>query len=297
MSDQVIGKILAVGCALLWAGAVILFKRSGETMKPLPLNFFKSTVSALLFLPFFVMLDEPFFPVNATTEDYLRLIVSGIVGITISDSLFFMSLNLLGAGLSAIVDCMYSPILVGLSWILLAEQPSSTDLAGGAIIIAGVFMASFHKNPNHPNRSTLVIGIALGIAAMGTVGLGVMIMQPVLARSSILWLTEVRLVAGSLSLGCLLLASSARREYLISLRNSRLYKYTVPAAIMGTNLAMITWVGAFKLTGVTSAAILNQSSTVFTVALAAIFLHESLTPRRVLAVLCAMIGAVLVLVS
>lgn len=297
MSEQIIGKILAVLCALLWAGAVILFKRSGESIKPLPLNFFKSLVSAILFLPFFVLLDQPIAPPQATPLDYLRLIGSGILGIMISDTLFFMSLNRIGAGLSAIVDCMYSPILVSLSWLLLAEPVRKVDLVGGVIIVSAVFIASFHRQDNHLEPKTLITGVILGISAMLTLGFGVMLMQPILERSPMLWVTELRLLAGAFCLGGVLAIGKDRRTDFASILSRRSWKFTIPAAIMGTNLAMIAWVAAFKLTDVTSAAILNQTSTVFTVLLAALFLHEKLTLRRTIAVILAMAGAVLVIAA
>ena len=48
-------------------------------------------------------------------DDYLLVLVSGALGIGIADTLFFKCLNTLGAGLTAIIDCLYSPFTIGLS--------------------------------------------------------------------------------------------------------------------------------------------------------------------------------------
>ena len=60
---------------------------------------------------------------------------------------------------------------------------------------------------------------------------------------------------------------------------------------------MTIWVAAFKYTSVSSAAILNQTSTIFVVILAAWVLRETFTRRRLIGTVLAFSGALLVLVG
>jgi drug/metabolite transporter (DMT)-like permease len=62
-------------------------------------------------------------------------------------------------------------------------------------------------------------------------------------------------------------------------------------------LAMTIWVAAFKYTSVSSAAILNQTSTIWVVLLATWVLKEAFTRRRFIGTALAFSGAVLVLVG
>ena len=55
--------------------------------------------------------------------------------------------------------------------------------------------------------------------------------------------------------------------------------------------------GAFKFTAVNSAAVLNQTNTVFVVVLASVFLKEAFTRRRLLATILAVAGSLLVLLG
>ena len=45
------GEFFALMAALVWASAVIFFKRSGETIAPFALNLFRVTVSMVVFIP------------------------------------------------------------------------------------------------------------------------------------------------------------------------------------------------------------------------------------------------------
>ena len=116
-----LGEILALLTAVAWAIAVILFKKSGETVHPIGLNLFKNLLAVVLLVPTMWLLGRTIF-LEVPLSDYGVVLISGILGISIADTLFFVSLNALGAGLSAIVVCMYSPFIIALSMIWLGES-------------------------------------------------------------------------------------------------------------------------------------------------------------------------------
>ena len=103
-----LGEATALLTAIIWALAVIMFKKSGEEVHPVGLNLFKVIMAGVLLVPTALLFGENLLR-PAPIEDYLLLLLSGVLGIGIADTLFFKSLNALGAGLSAIVDCLYSP--------------------------------------------------------------------------------------------------------------------------------------------------------------------------------------------
>ena len=62
-------------------------------------------------------------------------------------------------------------------------------------------------------------------------------------------------------------------------------------------ILLLLWLGGFKWALASTAAVLNQLSTVSTILFARIFLGEGITPRRGLGALAAVIGAVAVILS
>ncbi|MEO0092489.1 MAG: DMT family transporter [candidate division WOR-3 bacterium] len=119
--ENYLGQILSVLCAIIWAFAVILFKKSGETVHPIALNLFKNFIAIILFLITIKIIGQSLFR-TASREEYLIFIVSGILGMAIADTLYFMCLNQIGAGLLAIVSCLHSPFIILLSFIFLRER-------------------------------------------------------------------------------------------------------------------------------------------------------------------------------
>jgi drug/metabolite transporter (DMT)-like permease len=288
-----LGEILAVSCALLWATAVILFRKSGETVEPVALNFFKSTLALILFVPTSLVLSEPLFP-QTPTGDYLLLMASGILGIAISDTLFFKSLNLLGAELSAIVDCLYSPFIIGLSVLFLHERMDFVQVIGVVLIVSAVWGVSGLGNRKYISRRNLALGILFGVLAMASMAVGVVIVKPTLNHTPLLWATLVRLFAGCAGLAVYVLFHARRKQMMDSLLLVKNWRYMLPGSFIGAYLSMVIWLGGMKYTQASIASALNQTSNVFVFILAVLLLREPVTFIRVLAILLAFSGAFLV---
>lgn len=112
MTPDLLGKLMALLSAVLWAGAVILFKLAGDNVRPLALNFYKTALTAVILLPFLVLTGTPLIPPSLPPHQWLAIMASGILGVAVSDTLFFACLNRIGAGMTAIVDCLYSPFVM-----------------------------------------------------------------------------------------------------------------------------------------------------------------------------------------
>jgi drug/metabolite transporter (DMT)-like permease len=273
---------------------VILFKRAGETMPPLPLNFFKGALALLLLTPTIYLVGGDLLPDEPWTT-WAMLAVSGFLGIALADTMFFISLERLGAGLTAVVDTSYAPIIMGLSYIWLGERLGTADLLGAALIASGLLVGSAARPPEGKTRRDLLIGGAIGIGGIVTMGLSIVMVKPLLNELPVLWSTWVRLLAGTAGIIPLMLLHPRRRQLFGALRPEGSWRWAVPASFLGTYMAMSCWIGGMKYTEVSRAALLNQLSTIFIFILAVAVLREPLTWRRALSVALAVAGALLVI--
>lgn len=289
---------MAVSAAVFWSVGVILFKQSGEAMSPMALNLFKSAVAISLLLVTLVfmkiVLGVPIIP-DQPLRSWLLLIISGIFGIAIADTMFFAALNRLGAGLTAVVDTSYTPIMLLMSWAALSEQIGKEVLIGGALIMAALLVGSAGRPVPGKTRKDIIIGATFGVLGIGLMGIGVVIVKNVLDEVSLIWATAVRVLAGAVALVPVILISPKRRKILAELSPSRSWKLAALASFFGSFLAMVAWLGGLKYTEVSAAALLNQLSTIFIFILATVFLKEALTLRRIAAICIAFAGAVIVI--
>ena len=287
------GETFALLTAIIWATAVIFFKRSGESVHPIALNLFKNLLAIVLILITIILLGGSFYHPFSTRE-YLLLLASGALGIGLADTMFFKSLNLLGAGLTAIVDCLYSPFIIGLSIIWLGEQLSAWQIVGAVLIITAVLTATREKGQNSITTRNLVYGILWGAGGMAFMAVGIVMIKPLLERSPLLWAAEIRLIGGCLMLGLMLLVYPSRRAVISTLFIRRGWFHTAMGSFFGAYLAMIVWLAGMKFASASVAAALNQTSNIFIFIFAGIFLHELINLRRTVGIILAAIGAFLV---
>ena len=288
-----IGEVLSVLAALIWAVSVVLFRISGRELKPLALNFFKNIVAVVLLLATLLVARQSLFH-DAPLLDYVLLALSGILGVAVADTLFFKSLNIVGAGLSQIVSLTYSPFVILFTFVFLGERLTIGDLAGATLILVGVLLTISRGSTSDVSAHDLRVGIGLATLSVALMALAVTLAKPVLDRSPVLWSTTIRLLAGVVALVLLTVVSPRRRYLWSTLRPSRSWKVAIPAAILGAYVAMIVWVAGMKYTQASTASILNQTSAVFVLPLAAILLHERVTLRKLAAVAMAVGGVALV---
>lgn len=289
-----IGEALSLTVAVIWAISVILFKKTGEKVHPIGLNLFKNVLAFILFVFTLLFFNINFYNPDASLNDYNLIILSGIFGIGIGDTLFFMCLNRLGAGLTAIVDCFYAPIIISLSFIFLGESLSVIQLCGVILIIAAMLAATFKKTEQSIDQKNLIFGITLGILALISMGVGVILIKPILNNYSLLWITEVRLLGGILILLPIVIFHPKRQLIVKSIFDVQQRSNMIIGSFLGTYLSMIIWLGGIKFTQVSTASALNQTTNMFIFIFAAIFLKEKITSQKTIGIVLALIGAVMV---
>ncbi len=287
------GQAYAIATAIVWAFAVILFKKSGENVHPLALNFYKNLLALTLLVPTILIFGGGFSD-SFTAKEYIVLLLSGALGIGLADTFFFKSLNLLGAGLSAIVDCLYSPSIIVLSFFWLGESLSLIQMIGLAMIISAVLTVSRSDKNGHISHKNLIWGIFWGALAMATMAIGIVMIKPLLSTAPFLMLTELRLAGGMIILLVIIPFYPRWTTMMMPRLNRRGFGYLIGASFVGAYLAMILWLAGMKFTTTSIAAALNQTSNIFIFVFAAMFLKEPITPRRTVGIVLGVLGALIV---
>ncbi len=292
-----LGEVLALGAAFVWSVSIILFRRS-EAVSPIGLNLFKNVVGALLLVVTMAVVGQGVVWTRSP-EDWLRLVASGVLGMGLADTLIFMALRRLGPALLAIVDTVYAPVMVVLSVLFLNEHLHAAFLVGAVAVVVGVYLAGIERTGATRGlpKEGRTVGVLLGMTGIVSMGVGVIVVKPVLDRSALLEVTLIRLVAGILAqLVWIAVAPSARGAF-EAFRPSKAWRTMVPAGVLGAYVSLLLWLGGFKWADPSIASVLNQMSTVFTVVLARIFLGEALSWRRVGGGLLAVGGALSILLT
>lgn len=291
-----LGELCALLAPLAWAVAVILFKRSASA-PPASLNLFKNALAIVLLSLTLLGLGEGL-PADRPLADWARLAASGALGLAVADTLLFEGLRRIGAARLAVVDTAYAPTVVLLSALFLGETPRPAFLAGAAVVVAGVGLATVERGAwDGVGGRDRVVGMLFAFGGILGTATGVVLAKPALEGSHLVEVTWTRLVVGVVVQAAWVTLRGGWVEAAVAFRPSPLWRTLVPAAVFGTYLSLMLWLGGFKWAPASTAAVLNQMATVYILGLARLVLGETLRARQVVGALLASAGAGFIVIS
>ena len=119
--------------------------------------------------------------------EYLNIIIlSGLIGIFIGDSLLFMALKRIGPRRNNILFSLAAPFTVVLNIIILHQEMTLIEITGCLTVFIGVVIAiAYGNNKDNKHRwekieGSIKIGIIFGILAALCQAIGLIMMKPIL---------------------------------------------------------------------------------------------------------------------
>ena len=279
---------MALGCAVVWAVAVMLFRRLGA-VHPVSLNLFKNAVAASLLLLTMAAAGLRF-DAHRSALDWLRLVGSGVLGLAVADSLFLTGLRRVDAAVAAVADCAYAPTVIVLSTLFLHETPRAGFVWGAPLVLLGLLLVVWQR-PGQ--RAVEPRALAMVLGGVVTTAVGVTLAKPALGRSNLVEATTVRLLAGATAIFVTQLARDRRREALALFTPQPAWRVAVPATVLATYVSMLLWLGGMKYGTASRAALLNQTGAVVLLVLSRLS-GERVAPRRWLGAAIAVAGVAVV---
>lgn len=292
MTGALVADAMALGCALAWAIALVLFQRI-RGVSAVALNLFKNAVATVLLLATMLIFRLPF-QTDRSVGDWLILAASGVLGLVVADTLFFSGLARLDASVAAICDCAYAPTVFLLSVIFLGERPSVAVFLGAPLVVLGLFFAT--ASAPRGDRPVDRVGVLLLVSGVASTAAGVVLAKAVLARSELVEATAVRLIVGTVVLFAVELARGRLGPALALFRPQPIWRHALPATFFGTYVAMILWLGGMRAGMASRTALLNQLGAIFALGLARLG-GEKVPPRRWFGAALAVVGAGVVLLA
>ncbi len=288
-----LGDAMAIGCAVAWALAVMAFRRLRH-VDPAALNLFKNTLASGLLILTMAALGMPL-QLDRSGADWAGLVLSGVLGLAVADTLFFAGLQRIDASVAAVTDCAYSPTVLLLSALFLGEAMRPSLLIGAPVVVVGLLVVAWTSEKARRTSARIDrVGVLLAVAGVLSTAAAVVIAQPALQRSELVEATTVRLVAGAAALFLAQLATGRIRTGLSMFRPQAAWKEAIPGTLLGTYIAMVLWLGGMKYGTASRAALLNQSAVIF-VLLFSRFAGEQVPMRRWIGAAIAVAGVIVVI--
>lgn len=275
------GEVFALSSALTWALAVILLRRSGESLPAFELNLFKNFFGIALFIPTILLVDGfslPYYTVN----ELLLVLLSGVLGIAVADTWYLKALNVMGASRTGIVSSLFSPFVILLSAVFLGERLVPWQWLGFVLVMAGVLLVSWRTHRSEVDAADVKRGVIYAVGAVFMMAVGVVMVKEILEARSFLWTVQLRIVGGAVGLIVFMLVRVRWQSVKDNFSKPQPWGTIMFASFLGSYFALMLWMGGYKLIDASVASVLNETNVAFIVLLAWLMLGERINRRKLL---------------
>ena len=283
------GESACLTAAFLWAVAVVLFRVPIAAWGARTANLVKCLLGTgllALTLPFFGGLAS-----FSTTpgRDLAFIAVSGVVGLTIGDTLLFAAVGRLGAHRTLVLQTS-APVFAGLLAVATGEKLSLGQLIGAAVILCGVAVVVGCGDHTAGVKEAAIGGIALALLAALGQGAGVVLAKEGLDTLGAMPATLLRLAAGTAGLLVATAIGGSLGKLNSVFRDGRPMRRMIPATFLGTYLALLLMMVGVALAPATVAAVLLATSPIFSLVIEAIADRKRPTVLAVVGTIVAVVG-------
>lgn len=294
------GELAALGAAMSWSLASLLFERFGRTAGGLALNTLKNLIALSLFvLSLWLVAGRPW-PDAMGVRSLGLLGVSGLVGLSIGDTLWFGSLLRIGARRAVLVATVAPPMTAVLGALVLSEPLTAATSVGMVLTLAGIVWVILERTEPVAGSGVHGVdwfGVLLGVLSAACQAVGSVLTKLGAEDHTALEVSLVRLAVGSLGLAVVVTLSRRWHRVRAPLQTPRSALAVISAAVLGAYVGIWLMNAGFLLAPVGIAATLNATSPLFVLPLAVLLFGERVSLRSVVGALVAVSGVALLFVA
>ena len=292
------GAVYALTAALVWAGSSTIIKSITTKIDALSLSALRLCVASLLLFAVISLSGRITEFINIPLMPLVYVIISGIIGLAVGDTVFIKSLSYLDVSRAfPIAQCAYPVFTMLLAVSLLGESFTWVTGLGTFLVLLGIYLITSTWKASGINSISgkisgkgivlaLIAGIGWAVATV-TLKLGVMDMDPLVAGA-------IRISSAAIVL--LSFALSQRKRGALQLRKygSPSLALALTSGLISPGMGMVFFIIAIQLLGAGKTAVLSATSPLFLLPFSVFILKERLTRLTLIGIFTGVTGICLV---
>jgi drug/metabolite transporter (DMT)-like permease len=193
-----VGELAALGTAIFWTVTALAFERASLKIGSLSLNIIRLGIGFIFLSIFNLFYRGIILPVDASSQNWLWLGLSGFVGFLFGDLFLFKSYTIIGSRYAMLIMTLVPPITALAGWIVLGEKLTGMNYLGMSLTILGISLAIFNRSSGKSGFALKFSYKGLLFAFAGAVGqaLGLVLSKFGMKDYDPFAATQIRIIAG-----------------------------------------------------------------------------------------------------
>jgi len=181
-----IGELAALGAALCWTVSAALYKVALSDAKPVSANISRCISTTVFFIACLGVTGRVQYLAALGLDSLLLAGLSGVIGLCVGDTLYMLSLKLIGVSRAVPVTCTYPLFTMLFAALFFSEQIALFGLLGAVLIIAGIWLISQGKGKlTGMVKSVLFKGVFVALITATVWGVSIAFMDEALTLSEL----------------------------------------------------------------------------------------------------------------
>jgi drug/metabolite transporter (DMT)-like permease len=293
--DQHTGEFAALLTAFFWTITSLAFESASHKIGSVAVNILRLIIG-LAFLSVFTLIRRGLIlPVDASTENWIWLALSGLVGFVFGDLFLFKSYTLIGSRFSMLIMTLVPPITAFFSFIILHERLTLFHYLGMTLTFSGIAMAIFSRPGKGEKISLKLSPKGILYAFGGAVGqaLGLVLSKFGMKDYDPFAATQIRIIAGIFGYTLLVTVLARWRSVKNAIHNKSGMMSTSLGAFFGPFLGVSFSLIAVKYTETGIASTIMALVPVFIILPAIIMFKQKVTVAEILGAIVSVCGVAL----
>jgi drug/metabolite transporter (DMT)-like permease len=293
MAETMIGELAALGAAISWTVSALFYRKALEEASPISANIIRLTLTGSILLLLLVFLGKLTVLTTLPLELVLLASASGIIGLGLGDTLYFMSLKWIGVARAVPLTCIYPLFSVLWAVFLVGERITLAVVLGAVVIVLGILFLGQDSQANTTyTRKALIVGMVIALATAAVWSVSITMMDVAVKESPdidhALIINTIRVI----TVAAVLLASSPIIDRKLGFLKVR--KRTVVALIAGGIAALgVGWFFlsySFTVTSQARAVPISSTTPLFSTLAGILLLREKVTAHNVFGSMMVVVG-------
>ena len=290
-----LGEFAALLTAFFWTITSLSFEAASNKIGSIAVNILR-LVLGFVFLSIFTLIRRGFvLPVDASTENWIWLSLSGLVGFVFGDLFLFKSYTMIGSRFSMLIMTIVPPVTAFFSFLILGEKLTLFHYLGMTLTFTGIAMAIFSRAGKGEKLSLKLAPRGILYAFGGAVGqaLGLVLSKFGMKNYDPFAATQIRIIAGIFGYTILVTFLARWVSVMKATKNNSGMVLTSLGAFFGPFLGVSFSLIAIKYTEAGIASTIMALVPVFIIIPAVLFFKEKVTIPEVLGAIVSVAGVAL----
>jgi drug/metabolite transporter, DME family len=296
-----IGELAALGAAVSWAIAPMLYRNALVNTNPISANIMRCVTNGIVLTVFLVAFGLSGTLVSLPPWVLIFTVISGVIGLGVADTLYMWGIKILGV--SRAVPLASTFPLFGLIWAtwLLGQPLSVITLTGAAIILLGIWLLSRknHAETTNNKGKLVLLGViaSLGTAVIWSISLTMMNM---VVSSGVFGLDTnyaiVTLRIASIAVLLTVFSPFIDKGHGFLKISKKVIVLLCAGGLIANGLGWLLMNYSFLCTSETAAVTISSTSPLFAALAGFLFFREKATLLQILGVISVVAGIILIII-